>query len=141
MCFLFKYKKYKSQSQKELNQMDKKEKIVMLRLVGGEFLIGKLDEAIVVDENSNVQDNGNKINLEDARVFSIQMTGRGAAIGLLPLFPFTKSEIKALGRAEIDKSIVIQVVDENYIDGEILNAYKSNVSGIDMSAANKGIII
>lgn len=122
--------------------MENKEKIVMLRIVGGEFLIGKIDDAIVVDENSTVPvDSSNKIKLTEARVFNIQMTGRGAAIGFMPIFPFTQTEIKALGRIEIDKSIVIQTIEEMYIDGEILNAYKSNITGIDMSASNKGIII
>ncbi len=118
-------------------------KIVMLRLVGGEFLIGQKDDSTIVDENSMVasEDNNNKIRLTDVRVFSVQMTGRGAAIAFLPLFPFTEKPIKELGKVEIDKSVVLQVIDEMYIDGEIKNGYKSNITGIDMSAANKGIII
>lgn len=117
-------------------------KIVMLRLIGGEFLIGQKDDTAIVDENSMVAtEDTDKIRLTDARVFSVQMTGRGAAIAFLPLFPFTEKPIKELGKVEIDKSVVLQVIDEMYIDGEIKNGYKSNITGIDMSAANKGIII
>lgn len=116
-------------------------KIIMLRLLGGEFLIGQKDDSTIVDENSMVASEDNKIRLTDARVFSVQMTGRGAAIAFLPLFPFTEKPIKELGKVEIDKSVVLQVIDEMYIDGEIKNGYKTNVTGIDMSAANKGIII
>ena len=116
-------------------------KIIMLRLIGGEFIIGKKDTSTIVDANSNVCENDNKIRLNEARVFSVQMTGRGAAIAFLPVFPFTEKPISVLNNIEVDKSVILQVINEQYIDGEILNGYKSNISGIDLSAANKGIII
>ena len=116
-------------------------KIIMLRLIGGEFLIGQKDNTSIVDENSMVAEDSNKIKLKDVRVFSVQMTGRGAAIAFLPLFPFTEKPIPELGNAEIDKSVILQVIEEKYIDGEILNGYRSNITGLDLSAAKKGIII
>ena len=117
-----------------------KDKIVMLRVVGGEFIIGKIDNVVVVDENSNIQsESKNKIKLTDARGFIV--TSRG--IAFMPIFPYTQTEshINTLSKIEVDKSIVLKEIDETYIDGEIINAYKSSVSGIDMSASNKGIII
>lgn len=116
-------------------------KIVMLRIVGGEFLIGSLDTSTVIDSNGNGIDTSNKICLKETRVFNIQMTQRGMAIAFIPPFPFTKNQTSALECVEIDKSIVVLRVDEDQIDPEIVNSYKSNISGLDLSAANKGIII
>jgi len=125
-----------------------KEKIVMLRLIGGEFIIGTVDEAVVIDENSNIDTEKSiinttydKIRLNDAKVFEIQQTLKGVAIALIPMFPFGNTRYKELDRVEINKSVVIQTIDEKYIDGQIINAYRSNVTGIDMSASQKDIII
>ena len=57
------------------------------------------------------------------------------------MFPFGNTRYKELDRVEINKSVVIQTIDEKYIDGQIINAYRSNVTGIDMSASQKDIII
>jgi Icc-related predicted phosphoesterase len=106
-------------------------KIVMIKTVGGEFIIGKLDDIETVGEPIN----NDTIKLTDSRIFNIQMTNKGAAIAFIPPFPFSTGKI--ISDIEIYKSSIILMVNENDIDLEIINGYKSNISGIDLSASNK----
>ena len=109
-------------------------KIVMLRTSSGEFIIGTINDVEIVGETPN----NDVIKLKDTRIFNIQMTGKGAAIAFIPPFPFCTTKI--IGDVEIHKSGIIMIIDEKDIDLEILNGYKSNISGIDLSASNKVII-
>lgn len=111
----------------------------MLRLIGGEFIIACLDETSIVKPDGTPEEgSGDTYKLKDARVFNLQMTMKGAAIAFVPIFPFSPN--KNLDKIEIDKKVVLLKVDEKDIDGEILNGYKSNISGIDLSASSKFVM-
>jgi hypothetical protein len=117
-----------------------KQRVIMVRTVSGEFIIGTENtETVIAEDGSTIESNCNAISLKDARIFNIQMTGKGAAIAFIPPFPFCTTKI--ISDIEIDKSNVILVVDEKDIDTEIINGYKSNISGLDLSAANSGKVI
>lgn len=109
-------------------------KIVMVRTISGEFIIGTINDVEIVGEEQKP----NVLRLKDSRIFNIQMTGKGAAIAFIPPFPFCTTKIMA--DIEIDKSNIIMEVNEKDIDLEIVNGYKSNISGIDLSASNKVVI-
>lgn len=115
-----------------------KDKVVMLRTLGGEFIIGFEDNSDIVDANGNTQSTSDTYNLKDARIFNLQMTRQGAAIAFVPIFPFNTS--KNIDKIEVYKNQVLLKVDEDLIDAEIINGYKSHISGIDLSASNKFVM-
>lgn len=117
-----------------------KEKVIMVRTIGGEFIIGSQDDCDIVRADGSVQssESSGKTRLKHARIFNIQMTGRGAAIGFMPPFPFSQ-QVKN-DDLEIDNSVILLKVDESDIDNEIVNGYKSNITGLDLSAANKVVL-
>jgi len=108
-------------------------KVKMLRTVGGEFYIGEHEL-----QDGEVQND--TITLKNIRVFSMQMTGNGqAGIAFIPVFPFSPS--KRFETLTFTKDQYILVADEEEIDGQIVNGYKSNVTGIDLSASNANNLI
>lgn len=109
-------------------------KIVMVRTISGEFIIGTINDIEIVGEETKT----NVLRLKDSRIFNIQMTGKGAAIAFIPPFPFCTTKI--MSDIEIDRCNIVMEVEEKDIDLEIVNGYKSNISGIDLSASNKVII-
>lgn len=111
--------------------------VTMIRTIGGEFIIGTQDKPIIIDGEKTV-DTSDTYTLVNARIFNLQMTRQGAAIAFIPLFPFSTS--KNIDTLVIDKRNVLIKVDEDLLDGEIINGYKSNITGIDLSAANKVVI-
>lgn len=110
------------------------DKIVMIRTISGEFIIGSINNVEIVGETTN----DDVIKLKNSRIFNIQMTGKGAAIAFIPPFPFSTAKI--MDEIEVHKSAIIMTIEEKDIDLEIVNGYKSNISGIDLSASNKVII-
>lgn len=114
------------------------DKITMVRTYQGEFIIGYRDDSCVVLEDGSMPETDD-LNLKDARIFQLQMTSRGAAIGLVPVFPF--SNINKCDKITLKRSQIMVEVDESQIDGEICNAYKSEISGIDLSASAANNII
>ena len=117
------------------------DKVVMVRTASGEFILGfrKEPQSTIVEPGGTHRE---VVSLKQARIFSVQRTANGPAIALIPIVPFV-SDIKKYENIDLDISQVYAVVEEEDLDGEVVNAYKSNVTGIDLSAANtnKNVII
>ena len=114
--------------------------VVMVRTIGGEFIIGTEELVQVMDAEGNPSpSNESVLKLKNARMFSLQMTHQGTAIAFIPPFPFS-SKKELIDDIELNKSCILLKVEEKDLDGEIINGYKSNISGIDLSAANKVVI-
>jgi len=117
-----------------------KEKVLMVRTIGGEFIMGSQDDCDIVAADGSVQSQDSKKTiLKHARIFNIQMTGRGAAIAFIPPFPFSQ-QVKH-DDLEIDNSVILLKIDESDIDPEIVNGYKSNITGLDLNTGSNKIVI
>jgi len=117
-----------------------KEKVVMVRTIGGEFIMGSQDDCDIVSADGKVQaQDTDKIILKHARIFNIQMTGRGAAIAFIPPFPFSQ-QVKH-DDLELSSSIIMLKIDESDIDAEIVNGYKSNITGLDLNTGSNKFVM
>ena len=91
-----------------------KEKVIMVRTIGGEFIIGSQDDCDIVGADGSVQssESSGTTRLKPARIFNIQMTGRGAAIGFMPPFPFSQ-QVK-------NDDLEIDMDDADFLDQFVL---------------------
>ena len=103
-----------------------KEKVVMLKLYNGDFIMGTV-ESMLADLTN--------IRLENPRNFTIMpsMAG-GLQVALQPISaPFKSQRLKK--EVEIRKDQVMFILDEDEIDNEVVNGYKAEVSGIKLASA------
>lgn len=101
------------------------EKIVMLRLYNGDTIIGKTSSA----------EDSEKIDLVDPRAIAIVPTMSGSvrvALGSV-CEPFNVKRLKE--SFSVQKSQVMFELSEDEIDKELLNGYKSEISGIKIASA------
>ena len=95
----------------------------MLKLIGQEFIIGE-----------KIEENDDTITLENAKDFQIQMVRDGVSIVLPPVFPFASIEKK---NTVIYKNQILALATCDELDVEIVNAYMSQVSGLDLTTGKK----
>ena len=105
------------------------EKTVMLKLYNGDFIIGTADSKCI-DDDSCIS-----IVLNDPRAFTMMptMTG-GMSVALHPVcMPFKSARLKK--ELDVRKDQVMFILNEAEIDSEIINGYKSEISGIRIATA------
>ena len=102
------------------------EKVVMLKLYNGDFMIGTID--------SETKDDS-KIYLNDPRDFAIVPTMAGSIqIALRPICsPFKSNRLKKA--CEVRKDQILFMLNEDEIDNEVVNGYKSEISGLKIASA------
>ena len=102
-------------------------KVIMLKLYNGDFIIGSIE--------SNDDNGSNVIGVNDPRSFMMMPTMRGdLQVALRPICsPFKSPRLKKA--CEIRKDQVMFMLDENEIDNEVVNGYKSEISGIKIATA------
>ena len=103
------------------------DKVILVRNLTGENFIGF----------EKVQDNADVIVLKDPRQLVPQMTKNGIGVAATNVVQFA---IKPPEEITIPKSFVLCVLQEDNIIDSICTGYKSEVSGIDLSAAKPEII-
>ena len=115
---------------KEVLMDNKKKEIVMLRLYNGDMIIGKR----VWNELLSCSFNFDYI-LDDPRAIAIMPTMSGnvkIAMGSV-CEPFRVERLKK--RITINAAQVMFALDEDEIDKELVNGYKSEISGIKIATA------
>ena len=102
------------------------EKVVMLKLYNGDFMIGTIDSESKDDSN---------IYLNDPRDFAIMPTmAGGIQVALRPICsPFKSNRLKKA--CEVRKDQILFILNEDEIDNEVVNGYKSEISGIKIASA------
>ena len=102
------------------------DKVVMLKLYNGDFMIGTID--------SEAKDDS-KIFLNDPRDFAIMPTmSGGIQVALRPICsPFKSNRLKKA--CEVRKDQILFMLNEDEIDNEVVNGYKSEISGIKIASA------
>ncbi len=103
------------------------EKIVMLRLYNGDTVIGKTSSA----------EDSEKIDLVDPRAIAIVPTMSGSvrvAIGSI-CEPFKVSRLKE--KFSVPRAQVMFDLSEDEIDKELINGYKSEITGIKIASASE----
>ena len=101
------------------------EKIVMLRLYNGDTIIGKTSSA----------EDSEKIDLVDPRAIAIVPTMSGSvrvAIGSI-CEPFKVRRLKE--KFSVPRAQVMFDLSEDEIDKELINGYKTDISGIKIASA------
>jgi len=93
--------------------------VKLIRTESGNYYIG---EVLVTSENV--------VGLCHARELRIGMTMGGIGVGVTPINPFT---IKDTEEIFIHEDVIIQEVDEDNIQTELLDRYKSEISGIQIA--------
>ena len=104
-------------------------KIVLLRLYGGELIIGETSrdpDSIAIDSNTVVLENPRTIHMVPTMDGSVGMVVRPVCD------PFAVERLKK--RIDINLTQVMFTLDENEIDSELLNGYRSEVSGIRIAS-------
>ena len=101
-------------------------KIIMVKLYNGDFIIGSVDDSIKDDS---------KTYLNDPRSFMMMPTMTGELrIALRPICsPFNSARLKK--GCEIRNDQIMFTLDEDEIDNELINGYKSEISGIKIASA------
>lgn len=102
------------------------EKVVMLKLYNGDFIIGTAN-------SMNMSDNSVDIALNDPRLFMMVPTALGSVgVALRDICaPFNVPRLKK--SCEFRRDQVLFVLDESEIDNEVINGYKSEVTGIKIA--------
>lgn len=95
-----------------------KTKVKMIRMVSGEYFIGTVCTDIAHNDMLTTDDN--YIKLDDARVLTMQMTMKGAALGFAPVVPFA---IKSPESISILKSMIMCEIEEENIQDTIVKGY------------------
>ena len=104
------------------------DKIVMVKLYNGDFIIGSIDE--------NIKD-VDRIYLNDPRSFVMMpsMTGELHVALRSICSPFKSLRLKK--GCEIRNDQIMFILDESEIDNELINGYKSEITGIKIASASQ----
>ena len=94
------------------------ETVKLIKTVGGELYIGYVDDSKTTDS---------EMTMNQARNLSMQMTARGPSVAAMPIVPFA---VKSPDSFTIQTSSILCSVDEANINKEILDGYKTEVTGI-----------
>lgn len=108
--------------------MNVNEKIKLVKLFSGDLIIGSVEEP---DNKTMMEFN---VNLYNPRQVAIVPTMNGTmrvALGSV-CEPFNVKRLKEF--ISIPKSQVMLVLEENELDNELVNGYKSEVSGIKIAS-------
>lgn len=99
-------------------------KVVILKLYNGDFIIGTIDNEL-----------DGIIYLNDPRNFMMVPTMTGDLhVALRPISsPFKSPRLKKA--CEIRKDQIMFILNEDEIDSEVVNGYKSEISGIKIATA------
>ena len=102
------------------------EKVIMLKMYNGDFIIGSVDEQSLNDMTS-------AICLHSPRNFAIIPTMAGTVqVALQPICsPFKCPRLSK--ECEIRRDQVMFMLNEDEIDNEVVNGYKSEISGIKIA--------
>ena len=109
-------------------QMNVNEKIKLVKLFSGDLIIGSVEEP---DNKTMMEFN---VNLYNPRQVAIVPTMNGTmrvALGSV-CEPFNVKRLKEF--ISIPKSQVMLILEENELDNELVNGYKSEVSGIKIAS-------
>ena len=108
-----------------MTEQSTKSKIVLARLFAGDMILGELEDPAV----------GSEVTLKNPRMIAIAPTMAGqmrVALGSV-CEPF---KVKRLRESiTIPKSQIMFQLNEDEIDNELLNGYKSEVTGIKIASA------
>ena len=109
------------------------EKIKIIRTIQGEYFIGE-----VANSDGGICET-DKITLNHVRKLASQMTMNGAAaVMLIPVcIPIN---IKPIDTIEVPKSFVLFDIDEDNVQKELIDEYKSEISGIKIVSNANGLI-
>lgn len=101
--------------------------IKMLKLYNGDFIIGEV--------NDELKDVDGKILVENPRSFMIIPTMSGTVqVALRPICsPFKSTRLSK--SAFVRKDQIMFTLEENELDTEVVNGYKSEISGIKIATA------
>ena len=108
--------------------MNENEKIKLVKLFSGDLIIGSVEEP---DNKTMMEFN---VNLYNPRQVAIVPTMNGTmrvALGSV-CEPFNVKRLKEF--ISIPKSQVMLVLEENELDNELVNGYKSEVAGIKIAS-------
>lgn len=94
------------------------ETVKLIKTVGGELYIGYVDDS----KTTYLE-----MTMNQARNLSMQMTARGPSVAAMPVVPFA---IKSPDSLTIHISNILCSIDEANINKEILDGYKTEVTGI-----------
>lgn len=100
-------------------------KIELVKLYNGDFIMGEVSSTGSAQQISM---------MNPRQVMMIPNMSGSMSIALKPLcFPFNCKRLK--DQATLESSQVMFALDESEIDSELLNGYKSEVSGIKIASA------
>lgn len=101
--------------------------IVMVKLYAGDFIIGEEEQSPLADSS--------KICLSNPRIFHMMPSMSGNInVSIVPVCSPFKSE-KLKKELILDASQVMFKIDESELDGDLVNGYKSEISGIKMPSS------
>lgn len=109
---------------------NEKSKIVLVKLYCGDYIIG--------EESNNRVVNG-KLCLDNPRIFGIAPTAVGS-VGIV-FQPVCLFSSKAKKQLDINENEIMCKVDEDEINKEIVNGYKSDVTGIKIASSSESAVI
>jgi len=96
-------------------------KINMYKMYTGGIVIGE-----VVNENDD------NVTLSNPRIVSPQMTMSGYALVLTDIVPYKVLTTRKIDEVTINKMQIMVTIQEDDIIKDIINEYRSDVSGIDI---------
>ena len=101
-------------------------KVVMVKMYNGDFVMGTIDRD-AIEDNATIM-------LNDPRNFIMAPTMNGTVgVALRPMAaPFKVPRLEK--SIEVRRDQVMFMLDESELDNDIVNGYKSEVSGIKMAS-------
>ena len=104
------------------------EKVMMLKMYNGDFIIGSVDE-------HSLNDATNMISVHNPRNFVIIPTMEGRVqVALQPICSPFKC-LRLSKECELRRDQVMFMLNEDELDNEVVNGYKSEISGIKIATA------
>ena len=102
-------------------------KVVIVKMYNGDFVMGTVDKD-AIEDNATIM-------LNDPRNFIMAPTMNGTVgVALRPIAaPFKVPRLEKT--IEIRKDQMMFILDEDEIDSEVVNGYKSEISGIKIASA------
>lgn len=105
-------------------------KIVMVKLYNGEFVIGTVDPVQLDDLSSCIA-------IDDPRSFMMVPTATGTiGVALRPVCaPFKCPRLEK--SLEVNRDQIMFMLDESELDTDVVNGYKSEISGIKIASSSE----
>lgn len=103
------------------------DKVTLIRTATGEYFLGikkeQKDDSIVI--------------LTQVRNLVPQMTANGVGVAAAAVVPFA---VKSPDTITLPKNLIMVEVEEDNINPNIVSGYKSEITGIDLSASKPSIV-